>query len=168
MVNKQTNKQNLFAKFMFSSFYHFTLTGDDETRDRVKILSFPSYCRYKTAIKRLESAPDAWLNERLVRALGGFTVPHRNTRLMYCKEEFEHPMLGYHEKSCDHLGKYLEQAFTLSSLARHSPQIGWREGHDKQHRSCYSLALICILDSVSTSAFEHIKKESGHLLDDLV
>ncbi|XP_072025892.1 uncharacterized protein [Amphiura filiformis] len=82
--------------------------SDDDSNGRVKILSFPGYCRYKTALKRLENHPDGWLNDALVRALGGFTVPHRGTKLMYCKDEFEHPTLAFHEKLCDHLAPNLK------------------------------------------------------------
>ena len=99
----------------------FHCSGDDESRGGVKILSFPDYCRYKTVLKRLQSFPDGWLNDALVRALGGFTVPHRGTRLMYCKEEFEHPELAYHEKLCDHLGKlYLLLKMHITYVIQHN------------------------------------------------
>ncbi|XP_022097682.1 AT-rich interactive domain-containing protein 5B-like [Acanthaster planci] len=76
---------------------------DDDGRDKVIILNYPSYCRYCATLKRMEHAPDQWISHTIMRCLGAFTVPHRNTRILFCKDEFEHPTLGYNEKLCDHL-----------------------------------------------------------------
>ncbi|XP_030846304.1 LOW QUALITY PROTEIN: AT-rich interactive domain-containing protein 5B-like, partial [Strongylocentrotus purpuratus] len=76
---------------------------DDDGRDKVIILNYPQYCRYCGALKRIEHAQEEWISHILVRTLGAFTVPHRNTRVMFCKDEFDHPTLGFNEKLCDHL-----------------------------------------------------------------
>lgn len=69
------------------------------------MLSFPRYCRYRGILKRLEGVHNKWLRTALVIALGGFTVPCRNTRVLFCKDTFDYPDLEGHELLCNHLGK---------------------------------------------------------------
>lgn len=71
------------------------------------MLSFPRYCRYRGILKRLEGVHNKWLRTALVVALGGFTVPCRNTRVLYCKDTFDYPDLEGHELLCNHLGEYI-------------------------------------------------------------
>ncbi|XP_077992260.1 uncharacterized protein LOC144446387 [Glandiceps talaboti] len=80
--------------------------GDNETK--VVILSYPKYCRYVTVMKRIQHVRDYWLRDTLVTALGGFTVPSRNTRLLYCKDFFDHPTLPDNEQLCDHMAPNLK------------------------------------------------------------
>ncbi|KAJ9598105.1 hypothetical protein L9F63_026790, partial [Diploptera punctata] len=69
----------------------------------VVVLSFPRYCRYRGIVKRLEGVANKWLRNTLVIALGGFAVPCRNTRILFCKDTFDYPDLEGHELLCNHL-----------------------------------------------------------------
>lgn len=69
----------------------------------VVVLSFPRYCRYRALMKRLEGVPNKWLRNSLVTALGGFSVPCRDTRVLFCKDTFDYPDLEGHELLCNHL-----------------------------------------------------------------
>lgn len=74
----------------------------------VVVLSFPRYCRYRGILKRLEGVHNKWLRTALVIALGGFTVPCRNTRVLFCKDTFDYPDLEGHELLCNHLAPKLK------------------------------------------------------------
>lgn len=67
------------------------------------VLSFPRYCRYRALMKRLEGVHNKWLRNSLVQALGGFSVPCRDTRVLFCKDTFDYPDLEGHELLCNHL-----------------------------------------------------------------
>ncbi|XP_054257531.1 AT-rich interactive domain-containing protein 5B-like isoform X2 [Macrosteles quadrilineatus] len=79
-----------------------------DTASGVVVLSFPRYCRYRGILKRLEGVHNKWLRTALVAALGGFIVPCRNTRVLYCKETFDYPDLEGHELLCNHLAPKLK------------------------------------------------------------
>uniref|UniRef100_A0A1B6CVU6 ARID domain-containing protein n=1 Tax=Clastoptera arizonana TaxID=38151 RepID=A0A1B6CVU6_9HEMI len=79
-----------------------------ETSCGVVVLSFPRYCRYRGILKRLEGVQNKWLRTALVIALGGFTVPCRNTRILFCKDTFDYPDLEGHELLCNHLAPKLK------------------------------------------------------------
>lgn len=79
-----------------------------ETSTGVVVLSFPRYCRYRGILKRLEGVHNKWLRTALVVALGGFTVPCRNTRVLFCKDTFDYPDLEGHELLCNHLAPKLK------------------------------------------------------------
>ncbi|RZF38263.1 hypothetical protein LSTR_LSTR008986 [Laodelphax striatellus] len=79
-----------------------------ETSIGVVVLSFPRYCRYRGLLKRLEGVHNKWLRTALVVALGGFTVPCRNTRVLFCKDTFDYPDLEGHELLCNHLAPKLK------------------------------------------------------------
>ncbi|KAJ9585047.1 hypothetical protein L9F63_020602, partial [Diploptera punctata] len=74
----------------------------------VVVLSFPRYCRYRGIVKRLEGVANKWLRNTLVIALGGFAVPCRNTRILFCKDTFDYPDLEGHELLCNHLAPNLK------------------------------------------------------------
>lgn len=54
-------------------------------------------------MKRLEGVHNKWLRNSLVTALGGFSVPCRDTRVLFCKDTFDYPDLEGHELLCNHL-----------------------------------------------------------------
>ena len=56
-------------------------------------------------MKRLENLEDSWLKNIVVSAIGGFTVPNAGTRIVFCRNTFEHPDLQSHDYRQDHLGK---------------------------------------------------------------
>lgn len=85
----------------------------------VVVLSFPRYCRYRALMKRLEGVHNKWLRNSLVQALGGFSVPCRDTRVLFCKDTFDYPDLEGHELLCNHL----------------APKINLRSKKKKKHNS---------------------------------
>ncbi|KAJ1526109.1 hypothetical protein ONE63_009272 [Megalurothrips usitatus] len=54
-------------------------------------------------MKRLEGVHNKWLRNSLITALGGFSVPCRDTRILFCKDTFDYPDLEGHELLCNHL-----------------------------------------------------------------
>uniref|UniRef100_A0A8C6TAM2 Uncharacterized protein n=1 Tax=Neogobius melanostomus TaxID=47308 RepID=A0A8C6TAM2_9GOBI len=60
----------------------------------VKVLSYPQYCRYHSLQRRtLGQAAGLTLQDPLVLALGGIKVALSHTRVMYCRDTFNHPTL---------------------------------------------------------------------------
>lgn len=59
----------------------------------VKVLSYPQYCRFRSLQRRIQDgARGPSLEDPHLLALGGVKVlPH--TRLMYCRDTFNHPAL---------------------------------------------------------------------------
>lgn len=72
-------------------------TKDDLSgvQHRVKVLSYPQYCRFRSLQKRIQShagwssPPDPHL-----LALGWIKMTLHNTRILYCRDTFSHPSLG--------------------------------------------------------------------------
>lgn len=60
---------------------------------RVKVLSYPQYCRFRSLQRRVQDAASGpSLEDVHLLALGGLRL-QPNTRLMYCREMFHHPTL---------------------------------------------------------------------------
>ncbi|KAM8834473.1 uncharacterized protein ACB058_016067 [Synchiropus picturatus] len=60
---------------------------------RVKVLSYPQYCRFRSLQRRIQDAASGpSLEDVHLLALGGLRL-QPNTRLMYCREMFHHPTL---------------------------------------------------------------------------
>ena len=70
------------------------------------VLSYPAYCRYRAALKRLENCQEDYMKHGVVTAIGGVTAPGPNTKVVYCKDTFEYPELEDHELLCNHLGNF--------------------------------------------------------------
>lgn len=81
---------------------------EEDDGPAVVILSYPRYCRYRAMMRRLEGLEDKYLKYKLVKALGGFAVNFKNTRVMFCKDTFEYPELEGHEMLCNHLAPKLK------------------------------------------------------------
>ncbi|XP_050397275.1 AT-rich interactive domain-containing protein 5B isoform X1 [Patella vulgata] len=75
---------------------------------QVIIQSYPQYCRFRAALKRLENVQDKWLKNALVCALGGFTTKSKNCRILYCLDTFYSSDLDELEIRCDHLAPNLK------------------------------------------------------------
>lgn len=59
----------------------------------VKVLSYPQYCRFRSLQRRIQDgARDPGLQDLHLLALGGLRVLS-STRLMYCRDTFNHPTL---------------------------------------------------------------------------
>lgn len=84
-----------------------------ETQLGVVVLSYPRYCRYRGVMKRLQGVEEEWLKTSMVVALGGFTCPWKNTRILFCKETFDYPELEGHELLCNHLGELFRRVLML-------------------------------------------------------
>ncbi|XP_030641573.1 AT-rich interactive domain-containing protein 5B [Chanos chanos] len=81
---------------------------DDNRRTKVLVLSYPQYCRHRCVLARLRGHPAGPLSERVIRALGGLVSLKGDTRVLYCKETFQHPTLGHNESVCDHFAPNLK------------------------------------------------------------
>lgn len=62
---------------------------------RVKVLSYPQYCRFRSLQKRIQNnaARPAPQDPHLL-ALGWIKMTLHNTRILYCRDTFSHPSLG--------------------------------------------------------------------------
>nr|XP_015205414.1 PREDICTED: AT-rich interactive domain-containing protein 5B-like isoform X2 [Lepisosteus oculatus] len=68
--------------------------GGAEECLRVKVLSYPQYCRFRSLQKRMQDrARGPGLRDPHLLALGGVQVSSRNTRILYCRDTFNHPTL---------------------------------------------------------------------------
>ena len=59
------------------------------TTSSVMVLSYPAYCRYRAALKRLEKCESQYMRQAVVMAIGGRPAPGPNTRVVFCKDTFD-------------------------------------------------------------------------------
>ena len=71
----------------------------------VVILNYTQYCRFRSMSKRLEGCKDEYLKNVVVGAMGGYITLAPHTRVLFCRDMFEHPVIQEHEMRQDHLGK---------------------------------------------------------------
>ena len=90
--------------------------GDWPHTSQVVIVNYPQYCRYRAVLKRLDGCKDHWLRSVLVGALGGITTVGEKTRVLFCRDSFEHPIIQEHELRQDHLGKLIVKWLNMSDL----------------------------------------------------
>lgn len=57
----------------------------DPAAPGVVVFSYPRYCRYRAMVRRLDGIAEHWLHDPLVAALGGYSAPTKNTRILYCR-----------------------------------------------------------------------------------
>uniref|UniRef100_A0A3B5APB6 AT-rich interactive domain-containing protein 5B-like n=1 Tax=Stegastes partitus TaxID=144197 RepID=A0A3B5APB6_9TELE len=70
-----------------------TENGSSAERQGIKVLSYPQYCRFRSLQRRIQDgARGPGLQDPHLLALGGVKVLP-NTRLMYCRDTFNHPTL---------------------------------------------------------------------------
>ncbi|XP_067899423.1 LOW QUALITY PROTEIN: AT-rich interactive domain-containing protein 5B-like [Heterodontus francisci] len=93
----------------------FEISGFKDDRPRVKILSYPQYCRYRAIRKRIQKASAECVSEAQLLALGGILLVHKNTKILYCRETFEHPTLGDNKSICD---EFAPRVLTRTSAGR--------------------------------------------------
>lgn len=84
------------------------LSGDVPDIDDlgVNILSIPQYSRYRSILKRIAGREKECMQNSLIAALGGFTVPTRRTFVLFCRDVFDYAELEEHPYLCNHLGKF--------------------------------------------------------------
>lgn len=96
--------------FNHSHNYPFSPSSGDVVEPNslhVIILAFDKYCRIRGLLKRLEGVEEEYMRSRIVVALGGFVVPSRRTRMLFCRDVFDYPELEGHDLLCNHLCKHL-------------------------------------------------------------
>ncbi|XP_041720567.1 uncharacterized protein LOC121551950 [Coregonus clupeaformis] len=72
----------------------------------VKVLSYPQYCRFRSLQRRIQDEDEVGLglqNPHLL-ALGGIRVGQHNTRVLYCRDTFNHPTLDSNASVWTQLG----------------------------------------------------------------
>uniref|UniRef100_A0A7N6AX07 ARID domain-containing protein n=1 Tax=Anabas testudineus TaxID=64144 RepID=A0A7N6AX07_ANATE len=82
--------------------------GQEEDGRKVLVLSYPQYCRYRSVLARLREQPSSLLIDHTVLALGGIAALGGNTRILYCRDTFEHPTLLQNESICDEFAPNLK------------------------------------------------------------
>ncbi|XP_077350649.1 aT-rich interactive domain-containing protein 5B [Festucalex cinctus] len=82
--------------------------GQEEDGRKVLVLSYPQYCRYRAMLVRLREQPSSLFLNHTVLALGGIAALGANTRILYCRDTFEHPTLLRNESICDHFAPNLK------------------------------------------------------------
>ena len=97
----------LHFSFINYNYFCFLSTGDviEPSSPNVIVLSYDKYCRIRALMKRLEGVEEEFMKTKIVVALGGFLVPSKRTKLLFCRDVFEYPELEGHELLCNHLGK---------------------------------------------------------------
>ncbi|KAG1969959.1 AT-rich interactive domain-containing protein 5B [Pimephales promelas] len=79
--------------------------GDDEAQQKVKVLSYPQYCRFRSLQSRVpDQAICPGLQDPHLLALGGIKAALRNTRVLYCRDTFNHPTLDSNASILTQLG----------------------------------------------------------------
>ncbi|XP_044069307.1 AT-rich interactive domain-containing protein 5B [Siniperca chuatsi] len=82
--------------------------GQEEDGRKVLVLSYPQYCRYRSVLARLREQPSSLLIDHTVLALGGIAALCGSTRILYCRDTFEHPTLLQNESICDEFAPNLK------------------------------------------------------------
>ncbi|KAM3605622.1 uncharacterized protein V6R79_002165 [Siganus canaliculatus] len=82
--------------------------GQEEDVGKVLVLSYPQYCRYRSVLARLREQPSSLLIDHTVLALGGIAALGGSTRILYCRDTFEHPTLLQNESICDEFAPNLK------------------------------------------------------------
>ncbi|KAM6951076.1 AT-rich interactive domain-containing protein 5B [Aplochiton taeniatus] len=74
----------------------------------VLVLSYPQYCRYRSVVARLKHRPQPLLHDQVVLALGGIATVTDHTRVLYCRDTFQHPTLLSNRSVCDEFAPNLK------------------------------------------------------------
>ncbi|XP_067908545.1 AT-rich interactive domain-containing protein 5B [Heterodontus francisci] len=82
--------------------------GNDVDDTKIIVLSYPQYCRYRTMLKRIQNRSSSWLVDQFVMALGGIAILNGSTRILYCRDTFDHPTLIENESVCDEFAPNLK------------------------------------------------------------
>nr|XP_020454431.1 AT-rich interactive domain-containing protein 5B [Monopterus albus] len=82
--------------------------GQEEDGRKVLVLSYPQYCRYRSVLARLREQPSSLFIDHTVLALGGIAALSGSTKILYCRDTFEHPTLLQNESICDEFAPNLK------------------------------------------------------------
>lgn len=91
--------------FLTVCLYFVCFSGQEEDGRKVLVLSYPQYCRYRSVLARLREQPSSLFIDHTVLALGGIAALGGSTRILYCRDTFEHPTLLQNESICDEFGE---------------------------------------------------------------
>ncbi|XP_056302214.1 AT-rich interactive domain-containing protein 5B [Danio aesculapii] len=80
--------------------------GDESpVQHMVKVLSYPQYCRFRSLQRRVpDQASCPGLQDPHLLALGGIKVALHNTRVLYCRDTFNHPTIDNNASILTQLG----------------------------------------------------------------
>lgn len=80
--------------------------GDESpVQHKVKVLSYPQYCRFRSLQRRVpDQASCPGLQDPHLLALGGIKVALHNTRVLYCRDTFNHPTIDNNASILTQLG----------------------------------------------------------------
>ncbi|XP_022245624.1 mucin-4-like isoform X5 [Limulus polyphemus] len=81
---------------------------NNDKESSILVLSYARYCRYRAILTRLNGLNDKWLKNALVVALGGVSLPNRRTKVLFCRDTFDHDALANNDSNCDHLAPNLK------------------------------------------------------------
>ncbi|XP_055798229.1 AT-rich interactive domain-containing protein 5B-like [Salvelinus fontinalis] len=76
----------------------------ESARLGVKVLSYPQYCRFRSLQRRIQDGMVLGLQDPHLLALGGIRVAQHNTRVLYCRDTFNHPTLDSNTSVWTQLG----------------------------------------------------------------
>ncbi|KTF87545.1 hypothetical protein cypCar_00011165 [Cyprinus carpio] len=78
---------------------------DEVLHQKVKVLSYPQYCRFRSLQRRVsDQASSPSLQDPHLLALGGIKVDLDTTRVLYCRDTFNHPTLDSNASILTQLG----------------------------------------------------------------
>ncbi|XP_072517881.1 uncharacterized protein [Salminus brasiliensis] len=99
-------------------------------QQKVKVLSYPQYCRFRSLQKRTQNQTGSpSLQDPHMFALGGLKMALHNTRVMYCRDIFNHPSLGTSPSLMSQFG-----CTSLSLKGRPRKRRG-RDGSGSEHQN---------------------------------
>lgn len=122
-------------------------SGQEDDGCKVLVLSYPQYCRYRSVLARLREQPSSLLIDHTVLALGGIAALGRNTRILYCRDTFDHPALLQNESICDEFGEFSGQSLDGSVSQRASETLDSVKKERK--RSCRDAVVVDEFDLFS-------------------
>lgn len=123
--------------------------GQVEDGRKVLVLSYPQYCRYRSMLVRLREQPSSLLIDHTVLALGGIAALGGASRILYCRDTFEHPSLLQNENICDEFAPNLKgrpRKKKLSLSQRRESQSQTQSQGQGSSGSCQSSTAASIQD----------------------
>ncbi|XP_033835262.1 AT-rich interactive domain-containing protein 5B [Periophthalmus magnuspinnatus] len=124
--------------------------GQEEDGRKVLVLSYPQYCRYRSLQVRLRDQPSSLLIDHTVLALGGIAALGGATRILYCRDTFEHPSLLHNDSICDQFAPNLKGRPRKKKLSvsqrRDSQSQGQGQGSSGSSGSCQGSTVASVQD----------------------
>lgn len=96
-------------------------------------------------MKRIEGVEDEYIRNRIINALGGFTVSSLNTRILFCRDTFDYPELEGHELLCNHLAPKLKGRPRGKRKKRSLSPGSESNESESSYSNCYSVTRVSII-----------------------